>query len=95
MKKQRPVCTLIVLLALTTGLAACQTPVSNPFKNLFGSSAPPPPPPPSGPSCTDVNNYNLRRIRTLEAENAKLKKDLADATQDNAMLRDLTTKKER
>jgi hypothetical protein len=92
MKKQRPVCTFIVLFVLAAGLAACQTPVSNPFANLF-KSAPPPPPP--GPSCTDVNNYDLRRIRTLEAENAKLKKDLADATQDNAMLRDLTTKKER
>jgi hypothetical protein len=93
MKKQRPVCTFIVLFVLAAGLAACQTPVSNPFANLFKSSAPPPPPP--GPSCTDVNNYDQRRIRTLEAENAKLKKDLADATQDNAMLRDLTTKKER
>jgi putative transposase len=34
-----------------------------------------------------------RRLRTLEAENAKLKKLLAEAMLDNAMLKDLTSKK--
>ena len=34
-----------------------------------------------------------RRLKALEAENARLKKLLAEATLDNAMLKDLTTKK--
>ena len=34
-----------------------------------------------------------RRLKALEAENAKLKKLLAEAVLDNAMLKDLTTKK--
>lgn len=34
-----------------------------------------------------------RRLKTLEAENAKLKKLLAEAMLDNVMLKDLTTKK--
>jgi putative transposase len=34
-----------------------------------------------------------RRLRTLEAENAKLKKLLAEAMLDNAMLKDLNSKK--
>jgi len=34
-----------------------------------------------------------RRLKALEAENAKLKKLLAEAMLDNAMLKDLTTKK--
>jgi len=33
-----------------------------------------------------------RRLRTLEAENTKLKKLLAEAMLDNAMLKDITTK---
>lgn len=33
-----------------------------------------------------------RRVRALEAENARLKRLLADAMLDNAALRDLTTK---
>ena len=36
---------------------------------------------------------DARRLRALEAENAKLKKLLAEAMLDNAMLKDLTTKK--
>ena len=36
---------------------------------------------------------DARRLRTLEAENAKLKKLLAEAMLDNVMLKDLTTKK--
>jgi putative transposase len=34
-----------------------------------------------------------RRLKALEAENAKLKKLLAEAMLDNAMLKDLTAKK--
>jgi putative transposase len=34
-----------------------------------------------------------RRLRTLEAENTKLKKLLAEAMLDNAMLKDITAKK--
>ena len=34
-----------------------------------------------------------RRLRTLEAENARLKKLLADAMLDNAVLKDVTSKK--
>ena len=34
-----------------------------------------------------------RRLRTLETENAKLKKLLAEAMLDNAMLKDIATKK--
>ena len=35
---------------------------------------------------------DARRLRALEAENARLKRLLADAMLDNAALRDLTTK---
>jgi putative transposase len=35
----------------------------------------------------------VRRLKALEAENARLKKLLAEAMLDNAMLKDLTTKK--
>ena len=34
-----------------------------------------------------------RRLRTLEAENARLKKLLAELMLDNAMLKDIATKK--
>jgi putative transposase len=36
---------------------------------------------------------DARRLKALESENAKLKKLLAEAMLDNAMLKDLTTKK--
>ena len=36
---------------------------------------------------------DAKRLRTLEAENARLKKLLADAMLDNAMLKDVATKK--
>jgi putative transposase len=36
---------------------------------------------------------DARRLRVLEAENAKLKKLLAEAMLDNVMLKDLTAKK--
>jgi putative transposase len=35
----------------------------------------------------------VRRLKVLEVENARLKKLLAEAMLDNAMLKDLTTKK--
>jgi putative transposase len=35
----------------------------------------------------------VRRLKALEVENARLKKLLAEAMLDNAMLKDLTTKK--
>ena len=37
--------------------------------------------------------FEARRLRTLEAENARLKKLLADAMLDNAMLKDVAAKK--
>ena len=36
---------------------------------------------------------DARRLKTLEAENARLKKLLVEAMLDNVMLKDLTTKK--
>ena len=36
---------------------------------------------------------DAKRLRTLEAENARLKKLLADAMLDNAMLKEIATKK--
>ena len=36
---------------------------------------------------------DVRRLKALEAENARLKKLLAEAMLDNAMLKDITTKK--
>ena len=36
---------------------------------------------------------DVRRLKALESENSKLKKLLAEAMLDNAMLKDLTTKK--
>lgn len=35
----------------------------------------------------------VRRLRALEDKNAKLKKRLAEAMRDNAVLKDLTSKK--
>jgi putative transposase len=37
--------------------------------------------------------FEARRLRVLEAENARLKKLLADAMLDNAMLKDVAAKK--
>jgi putative transposase len=36
---------------------------------------------------------DARRLKTLEAENAKLKRLLADAMLDNVMLKDIASKK--
>ena len=41
----------------------------------------------------DLNVSNARRLKALEDENAKLKKLLADAMLDNAMLKEIATKK--
>jgi len=40
----------------------------------------------------DLNLSNARRLKALEDENAKLKKLLADAMLDNAMLKDIASK---
>ena len=40
-----------------------------------------------------VDVSDARRLRALESENAKLKRLLAEAMLDNAVLKDLTTKK--
>jgi putative transposase len=37
--------------------------------------------------------YAARRLKTLEAENAKLERLLAEAMLDNAMLKDIASKK--
>jgi len=84
MNKQRPVWIVIVLCSFTIGLTSCQN-LQNPFANLFGppaetSGSPPP------LACTATDNDSARRLKVLEAENAKLK-------QDNAMLKDLAAKK--
>jgi putative transposase len=41
----------------------------------------------------DLDVSEARRLRTLEAENAKLKRLLAEAMLDDAMLKDITSKK--
>ena len=40
----------------------------------------------------DLDVSEVRRLRTLEAENARLKKLLADAMLDNAILKDIAAK---
>ena len=40
-----------------------------------------------------LNVSDAKRLKSLEDENAKLKKLLAEAMLDNVMLKDLTTKK--
>jgi putative transposase len=53
----------------------------------------------AGPKTADLcRNHGLevshaRRLKTLEDENAKLKKPLAEAMLDNAMLKDIASKK--
>ncbi len=86
MKQQRPIrlgLGLIMCVA-AMGLASCQGLSDG---TLFGG-APDAAPPPACP----VTNDDIR-VRNLQAENAKLRKQLADAMRDNAMLRDLAVKK--
>lgn len=85
MKKQRPVWFTIVLCAAAMGLASCQSLSDHPFGNLFGAAETP------APACSTVNDDS--QLKKLQAENAKLKKQLADAMQDNATLRDLAARK--
>ena len=84
MKKQRPVWLVIVMCSAVIGLASCQNPSDNPFANLFG------PAPTPSPSCSATADAGV--VTKLQAENAKLKKQLAEAMQANAMLRDLAAK---
>src|SRR5271156_2365485 len=81
MKQRRPVWLGLVICAASIGLASCQG------GTLFGSAPEAAPP----PACTVVQDDG--RVKSLQAENAKLKKQLADAMRDNAMLRDLAVKK--
>lgn len=85
MKQQRPVSFVIVLCAAAFGLSACQSLSDHPFDNFFGTAKTP------VPSCAAVNDDS--QLQKLQAENAKLKKQLADAMQDNATLRDLAARK--
>lgn len=83
MKQRRPVCLGLVICVAAMGLASCQGLSGG---NLLGTPQAAPP-----PSCTVVNDDG--RMKNLQAENVKLKKQLADAMRDNAMLRDLAVKK--
>jgi hypothetical protein len=85
MKMQRPVTSVIVLCAAAMGLASCQSLADHPFDNLFGTAKTP------AAACATVNDPS--QLQKLEVENAKLKKQLADAMQDNATLRDLAAGK--
>lgn len=84
MKQLRPV-SLGLVIGAAIGLAACQGPSDGPFGKLFGAPETP------APACAAVADDG--RTKNLQAENARLKKQLADAMRDNAMLRDLAVKK--
>jgi hypothetical protein len=85
MKKQRPVSFVIVLCVGALGLSSCQSLSDHPFEKFFSTPKTP------APSCAAVNDDT--QVQKLQAENAKLKKQLADAIQDNATLRDLAARK--
>jgi len=85
MKKQRPL-RAILLLCAAIGLASCQSSSGSPFAGLFG--APPAPPPSCGAANADEG-----RVVKLQKENARLRRQLAQAMEDNATLRDLAAKK--
>ena len=84
MKQQRRIRLGLVICVAAMSLAACQGLSDGTF---FGG-APEAAPPPACPVAADDT-----RVRNLQAENAKLRKQLADAMRDNAMLRDLAVKK--
>jgi hypothetical protein len=106
MKTRRPAWMTVVVCGFVIVLTSCSN-----MPNPFASSPPPPPPPAPAPtlSCTETDGAYARRVRTLEAQNAKLKRELADAVQDdaalkrelddamqdNSMLKDLAAKKPR
>jgi hypothetical protein len=83
MKQQRPIRLGLVICVAAMGLAACQGLSDG---TLFGT--PQAAPPPACPVAGDDG-----RMKSLQAENLKLRKQLADAMRDNAMLRDLAVKK--
>lgn len=84
MKKLRPF-RAILLLCASIGLASCQSSSGGPFAGLFGSTPPP-------PSCNAANSDD-GRVAKLQKENAWLKRQLAQAMEDNVTLRDLAAKK--
>ena len=84
MKQQRPIRFGIVIAIAAIGLSSCQNLSDG---RLFGGTPEQAPAPP----CAVVHDDG--RLKSLQTENAKLKKQLADAMQDNAMLRDLAVKK--
>ena len=106
MKKRELAWRLVVSGGFVMLLTSCGN-----MANPFASAAPPPAPPPPAPTltCNDVDASYARRIKTLESQNTKLKKELADAQQDdaatkhalddamqdNSMLKDLAAKKSR
>ncbi|HXS42412.1 MAG TPA: hypothetical protein VN766_19615 [Stellaceae bacterium] len=75
-----------LLCAAALGLAACQSSSGGPFAGLFGS------PEAAPPSCKAPSPDTAGLVK-LQKENAKLKKQLAAAQEDNATLRDLAAKK--
>ena len=83
MKPQRPFFVMIVLCAAALGLSACQSLSDHSFENFFGTAK-------TAPSCVAVHDDS--QLQKLQAENAKLKKQLADTMQDNATLRDLAAR---
>ena len=79
MSSKRPAFLTIALCSAAMSLSACE----NFSGNLFGAAAP------RTPSCEAAND----EVAKLQADNAKLKKQLADAMKDNATLRELAAKK--
>lgn len=85
MKKQWPL-RAVLLSCAAIALASCQGSSGSPFGSLFGSAAAPP------PACSAAGGDD-GQVAKLQKENAKLKRQLAQAMEDNATLRDLAAKK--
>ncbi len=85
MMKQHPIWFLAFAGTVATALASCQSLSDHPFGNLFGAGETPSAP--CGVAASDS-----APVTKLQAENAALKKQLAEAMRDNAMLKDLAAK---